>query len=279
MKKAVMVFTKVPKAGDVKTRLTEKRGGILTPEEANDLYIACMLDVVDACIEACTEATDSDMWICYNKDGDRAYLDTLLAKVDHPEKIVGVFPDEGGHFNECMQYATDNILKSGEKNRLADGLLIIGGDLPSIQPGIVIDALNKLDSLSESEAGKKVALKNQAGSEIGASIVEGACQEGGFSIIGFTCSTPFDFTDVFYNLTGTTALDMLLDKATEGKIPFAPVEMVPDIDIPVDLASSIPVLRGIELAAKYDSTIFIPKRTVAVLEEMGITSVALPPQR
>lgn len=276
MKKAVVVFTKVPKAGEVKTRLTEARGGIFTPEEANSLYIACLLDVIDVCLSI----PNVDVWICYNHNGNRTDLDSLLAQVSNPEKIRGVFSDQGGSFDDCIQYSADFILKSGAPDRLADGLLISGGDLPTLQPYVLKDALTKLESLSNTTAGSDAATKfAQNEPFIGAAIVEGACQEGGFSIIGFTYTTPFDFHEVFYNLDGITALDMLVNKAEASKIPYGVVEMVPDLDIPVDLASAMPVLRSLSLAAQSDASILVPKRTIAFLQEMGLQSTALPPGR
>lgn len=278
MKKAILVFTKIPRVGDCKTRLTEARGGILTYEEATEFYEACLLDVLDVCLTV----EEADFWICYNKEGDRSYLDTLLAQLKHSERIAGVFPDKGGSFDECMQYATDYVLKSGAEDRRADALLISGGDLPTLQPYILKDALKKLEYLNQTEAGQKVALsKVQAkdGTFIGSALVEGACQEGGFSLVGLTCTTDFDFYSVFYNLEGVTALDMLASKAIRDQLPLAYVEEVPDIDIPVDLASQIPMLRIIEHAAKYDSSLIVPRRTIDILNEMGIESVALPPDK
>jgi glycosyltransferase A (GT-A) superfamily protein (DUF2064 family) len=277
MKKAIIVFTKVPKVGVVKTRLTEARGGILTPEEANSFYEACLLDVIDVSLSI----DQVDIWICYNQDGDRSYLDTLLAQVNYPQKIAGVFADEGGSFDDCMQYAADFILKSGNSDRLADAVLIIGGDIPTLQPAILQEALAKLEKLSASAEGQKAVGRQleSNGTRIGACLVEGACQEGGFSIVGFTAATPFRFQKVFYNMDGVTALDMLVNKAEEENIPLAVLEMVPDVDIPVDLASIMPVLRALELAAKIDPAIQIPQKTSAFLKEMGLQSLALPPAR
>jgi glycosyltransferase A (GT-A) superfamily protein (DUF2064 family) len=277
MKKAVIIFTKVPKVGDVKTRLTEARGGILTAEEACKLYEACLLDVIDVCLSL----PGVDVWICYNQEGERTYLDSLLAQVTYPQRIAGVFSDQGGSFDDCMQYATDFILRPGKDERLADGLIIVGGDIPSLQPSILIDGLEKLERLSLSEKGQKAAIMEISNKDslIGASIVEGACQEGGFSFVGLTCNTPFSFHEVFYNMDGITALDMLVDKAAREDIPFAVVEMVPDIDIPVDLASIMPVLRALEISAKSDDSILVPQRTMAFFRETGLQSLALPPAR
>lgn len=102
---------------------------------------------------------------------------------------------------------------------------------------------------------------------------------GGFSLVGYTRTTPFDFYDVFYNSDGITALDMLVNKAVAKKIPFTALEMVPDVDIPIDLASIIPVLRSLELAAATDADVMVPRRTMAVLRELGLEATALPPER
>lgn len=274
MKNTVIVFTKVPKAGETKTRLTTKRDGILAPEEAKDLYEGCVLDVLNACIIA----DSGDVRVCYNRDGDRQYLEQLLARVCDRRKIVEVFHDEGGSFDECMQYAVDYIFADGAGRRLADSLMIIGGDLPTLQPAIVRSALAKMAKLAATGAAKAAAKAKDEG--IGAALVEGACQEGGFSIIGYTYNTPFEFDKVFYNKDGITALDMALAKAREREIPFAYVEAVPDVDIPVDLAGMIPVVRSIELASRYDKDIMLPVNTLKVLEQIGLEATAPPsPQR
>ena len=275
MKHEIVVFTKVPKAGITKTRLTTERGGILTPEEALAIYEGCLLDVLNVCIEAkCGEVA-----VCFNYDGDRDYLEQFLNRVPKRSEIKMVFADQGGTFDECMQYAADYVLKHGKADRLADDIVIVGGDLPSLQPEILRKTVALVEKMAASQAGQEVAKHCEATSNIGAALVEGACQEGGFSIISYTCTTPFDFSGVFYNQDGVTALDMIVAKATEQKIPFGIVEMVPDVDIPLDLSSQIPVIRALALAARYDDSLLAPLNTLNVFEEMGLESSALPPER
>jgi len=272
MLSAIVVFTKVPKAGETKTRLTTDRGGILTPEEAMAFYEGCLLDVINVCIEA----KSGDILVCYNHDGDRENLEKLLSKVSDRSQIKEVYPDQGGNFDQCMQYAADYILKNGAPERLADSVILVGGDLPSLQPSILKDAVCKLEQLATSENGLKVARKIDTVSHtLGAALVEGACQEGGFSVVGFTCTTPFDFNRVFYNSDGITALDMLVTKAVQQDIPFGIVEAASDVDIPVDLASMIPVVRALELAARCDKNIKVPVNTIAILNEIGLETTAV----
>lgn len=273
MRVAIVVFSKVPKAGETKTRLTTGREGILTPEEAMALYEGCVLDVLNACIAA----DCGDVMVCHNQGGDRQTMEKLLAGVAEPQKIKRVFSDIGGSFDDCMQYAGDFVLKHGEPERLADAIVIFGGDLPTLQPKVVKHAVDKLVELAGSSAGLAAANGKTPG--IGAAIVEGACQEGGFSIIGYTCTTPFDFHRVFYNMDGITALDVVLEKAKGKNIPFACVEAVPDVDIPVDLAGMIPVVKSQKLSACFDSEVLPPANTLRVLEEIGLEATSPPHAR
>lgn len=277
MQNAIVIFTKVPKVGVSKTRLTTARGGLFTPEEAKDFYEACLLDVIDHCVSA----DSGDVYICQNSLGDNDYLKQILTTISNPQAIKEIFSDVEGSFDQCMQYAADYILKKGEAGRLADSVLLVGGDLPCLQSSNIKEAVSKMKKLASTNQGLAVAMHSEGiESSVGAAMVASTCQEGGFSMIGYTCTTPFDFEGVFYNKEGITALDVLVQKTSSHNIPFGLVEAVPDVDIPVDLASQIPVLKALQLARKYDATIDLPTRTMKFLiDEMGIESSAMPPQR
>ena len=276
MKSAVVVFTKVPKVGEVKTRLTEAKGGILTPEEAKDFYQASLLDVLDSCIEA----DCCDIYICQNKDGDTHYLKEITTTLSKPGAIKEIFVDEGKTFDQGMQYAADYILQNCGENRLADSVIILGGDIPVFQPATLREAVKKLEMLAASAEGLECAQRaNGYECRIGAGLVESIDQEGGFNLIGYTCTTPFDFDGVFYNRYGFTALDMIAQKVTEKNIPVSIVEMIPDVDLPGDLASLIPAMNTLRLAAKYDSGIKLPRRTDEFLLNMGLVTSAPVPDK
>ncbi len=273
MKHAIIVFTKVPEAGKVKTRLTEDRGGILTPQEAKDFYEACLLDTLDVCISV----NKAHVWICYNHDGDRDELNMLITRLKRANRIAGIFPDRGGTFDECMQYAADFLLRPGREEKLAESILIVGGDTLGLQPDTLSKALEKLERLSEAAAGQPaVDRKENSRMHIGAGMVVSADQEGGFNIVGYTCNTPFDFRSVFYNQHGVTALEGLAEKARQNRIPILPLDVAFDIDLPVDLGSMIPVLNVLEQGALYDPGLMVPERTIAFLRDMGLQSIAEP---
>jgi uncharacterized protein len=265
MKNSVVVFTKVPMAGQSKTRLTTDRGGIFSPEEAREFYQASLLDVLDSCITA----QCCDVYVCHDRAGDALYLKQILKDLTDPSSITEVFPDKGGTFDKGMQYAADYVLKKRKAGRLADSVLIIGGDMPTLQPATIQAAVRKLETL----AGSAGSLKKGVAS-IGSAMVVSADQECGFNILGYTCTTPFSFDGVFYNLDGVTALDMISHKASENNIPLGILEIVPDVDVPVDLAGFISVAKTMQLAEKHDPSVIAPKRTIRVLEAMGIEASA-----
>ena len=109
---------------------------------------------------------------------------------------------------------------------------------------------------------------------MGPAMVVSADQECGYNILGYTCTTPFNFEGVFYNRDGVTALDMVTYKAAEQNIPLAILEIVPDVDVPVDLAGFISVVKVIQLAEKHDTSVVSPKRTIKFLETMGLEASA-----
>jgi uncharacterized protein len=256
MRNAVVIFTKVPCAGTTKTRLTIERGGILSEEEAKEFYQACLLDL----LESCLKADCCDLYICYDAAGDGAYLEQIVGTVAPVGRVREIFCDTGETFDKGMQYAVDHILKQGSPERLADAVVILGGDMPTLQPQTLRDAFQRLDQLSLQ----------------GSALVISADQECGFNIIGYTHGTPFRFDEVFYNRLGVTALDMVAIRAVEQEIPVALLETVPDIDLVSDFAHLLTLLKTMQLAHKQDSSMQLPLRTINVLAELGYEAAAYP---
>lgn len=92
-------------------------------------------------------------------------------------------------------------------------LLAIASDI-AWDVGVPCHHINDIEAvvemLSNSPCGRKAAVHRDNGNlEIGAAMVVSADQEGGFNLAGYTCSTPFDFRTVFYNMQGITALEGL----------------------------------------------------------------------
>ncbi|MBP2637899.1 MAG: hypothetical protein H6Q72_3806 [Firmicutes bacterium] len=271
MKNAIIIFAKVPKVGENKTRLTTERGGIFTTEEATQFYEASLLDVIASCIAA----NCCDVYICINRNGDTNYLNAIIEAEFGKNAVKEIFADKGQSFDQGMQYAVDYLFKYGTDQRLADGVFIVGGDTPTLQPSTLRNAIKRLELIAASEKAFQCAKQTKIiNPTIGAGIIESVDQEGGFNLIGYTYTTPFSFKEVFYNVDGVTALDMIARKALASDIPINLIEMIPDIDLPTDLASLLPVLNTLQVVGKYDSDVKLPKRTMKFLEEMGLQTFA-----
>lgn len=255
MYSAVVVFSKVPETGVSKTRLMEENGGILTPEEARDFYAACVMDVMESCLQAKNYLREPfDLLVCYNQDGSLEEFQNMVeAELPH-YPAPQFFADKGGTFDDKMQYALDYCLNKGYER-----VVIVGGDLPTLQPQIVADSIRLLDQIRSSNG----------------ALVTAPCQEGGFSLVGVVRGTPFSFDQVFYNAQGITASDMLLNKAKEENIPLGILEQVPDVDIPVDIGGQLSVWLTLQYASQYQQ-VHAPRRVLNVVDKIGLSSYALP---
>lgn len=271
MKNAIVIFTKVPKAGETKTRLSTERGGILTVEEAAEFYEASLLDVIEACITA----KCCDVYICHNLKGDKEKFRKLIEAEFGKNAVKEIFTDQGQSFDQGMQYAVNYIFKDGSDQRLADSVFIAGGDIPSLQPSAIQEAVQKLEMLATGRKPFQCEKDTKpVAPVIGAGLIESIDQEGGFNLIGYTYTTPFSFDGVFYNSDGVTALDMIAIIAENHKIPMKLVEMIPDVDLPGDLASLLPVLNTLKVVQHYDADVKLPKRTIHCLEKLGLQTSA-----
>lgn len=155
---AILVFVKDPQAGQVKTRLAASIGDIA----AASLYRAFVADVM----ETVTMCASYDCWICFSPPESEAAIRAWLGD-DHR-----FIPQAGADLGLRMTRAFEQTFSQGY-----DRLILIGTDIPQIQPNTLNAAFS---ALTETEA------------------VIGPATDGGYYLIGFrkTSFTP----DVFRNI-------------------------------------------------------------------------------
>jgi hypothetical protein len=85
-----------------------------------------------------------------------------------------------------------------------------------------------------------------------------------------------DFTGVFYNTGGVTALDAIIDIAERNSIPAALLEAISDVDYMQDLGHMITVINAMAYTAKFQSEIVIPERTIAFIRQVGLIAYTPP---
>ena len=265
----LIIFTRVPIPGDTKTRLTIEEGGPLTTIEAARFYEASLTDVIVTSINAiqsCREnkpALSYDMFIAYEPKDREQDIIQILKNVNLEYEAVNqikLFSTGGESFNDRIYAAFDTVFNSGY-----EAVIVIGGDHPTIQPHVLQEAFLHLDHLNK-KFGK------------GAMVV-GPCLEAGVYLVGQTSNLHIDFDGVFFNPQGITALEAFTEKAIERNVPLAMLELVPDVDIPSDLASLIVTLKTMEYSSKFQSNITLPCYTLNLLPDLHLVTRAPPSQR
>ena len=272
-KHALLVFTKPPLPGLVKTRMTVEYGGFLNENQAADFYKRCFYDVCEMSMHALIELQwENDAAVEADPEADKITYDFFVSttpadSLDQVEALfdeIGPWPmeihyiaDTGTTFDEHFNYAFQQIFAMGYES-----IVSIGGDVPTMPKAHLKQGFQWLDYF-------------QAIGKPG--FVVAPCQECGTSLVGYSYNTPnMNHTGIYYNMDGRPALDGYMEKLREADIPSAYFDPVADIDEVTDLAHAISCMKAIREAAKYQTGLFVPTRTLNWVEYMGIT-VSTPP--
>ena len=270
-KVALLIFSKPPLVGLVKTRMTTEYGGFLTMEQAAQFYKCCFYDVCEMGMQALQELQQAnDELVAADPEADKITYDffcsttpaSSLEQVKELFKRSDIWPmevnfivDKGKSFDEHFNDAYQQIFALGYEHIVA-----IGGDVPTMPKSHIIQSFQWLDYFQS--IGKP-------------GFVYAPCQECGTSLVGFSHNTVMDHTGVYYNMEGRPALDGYMEKLQEAGVPSAYFDPVADVDEVTDLGHAISCMKAIRLAAQYQP-LFVPRRTLAWVELMGIT-VSTPP--
>jgi len=269
-KHAFMLFTKAPTAGLTKTRLTEARGGILTPQEAADFYQATMLDVVEigfTALEQLNQLAQNanghgqpdtyDFVVCTSPEAEIPRLQAIFEAAGPWPGSIHYISDHGQNFNEHFDNGFKQLWQQGYHS-----VVSIGGDLPAMPVSHLVRAFQWLAYF-------------EATYPVGG-LVHCPCQACGVSLVGLLETTPMDFDGVFYNSNGVSALDAITTIAAQRGIPVAALDPVADIDDVQDLAHALSLARSQAYVSQFQPEVIAPRRLLAWADRMGIV-VNTPP--
>ena len=270
-KEALLIFSKPPIAGLVKTRMTIENGGIFTQEQAAQFFMRCLFDVCEMSILSLMELqAENDAACAADPTHDKITYDFIVSttpasSVELMQKTfdeVGPWPmkvnflvDTGHTFDEHFDDAFKQLFDQGYES-----VVSIGADVPVMPKTHVKQAFQWLEYFQS--LGKP-------------GFVCAPCQECGTSLVGFSHDTPINNQGIYYNLDGRAALDGYMEKLEAEDIPSAYFGPIADIDEVTDLAHAVSCMRAIQKAAQYQD-IFVPHRTLAWVDWMGIR-VSTPP--
>ncbi|MDO4182843.1 MAG: DUF2064 domain-containing protein [Coriobacteriia bacterium] len=271
-KNALLIFSKYPTPGKVKTRLTTKHGGFLTEDQAAQFFKLCLFDVCEASMQALISLQqESDELVAADPEAIHDTYDFFISTTpaENMSAMKELF-DELGEWPMPIQYMTDAGATFDEHFNDAfaqlfamgyDHIVSVGGDIPTMPKSHITQSYQWLHYFEK--IGK-------------AGFVQAPCQECGTSLVGFSKDTPIDHTGVYYNLDGVPALDAYVAKLIEKDIPSAYFSPVADIDERTDLAHAISCMKAIREAAKYQPDLYTPRRVLGWCALMGI-KVSTPP--
>lgn len=125
MKRAVIVFTRVPVPGRTKTRMMP----YFSPVECARLHENFLKDIAQEC-----EKVNADIFVCYTPQRGKAYLKTIF------KGVADYIPQMGAGLGERMYQAIGYVLGKGY-----DSCVLIGTDIPELKASDLEYALRLLD--------------------------------------------------------------------------------------------------------------------------------------
>lgn len=267
-KNVVLLFSKLPEVGLVKTRLSILKDGLFPPETAAELYECMLLDVVEiistALADLSAEAADQgegevlDVYELVvstapakNADAMRA----LLAEMDLPARPV-VIVDEGANFDAHYNHAFQQCWDLG-----ADCILSMGADMPALTKADIRFGFKQLHRLCDVPGG---------------GIVLAPDQEMGVSVVGWTRETDFSHDGVYYCRDGLTVLPAYIKKAKAAGLPVLWLPPIPDVDTMQDFVHNVTLVHALNYCADYDD-ICPPWRTADKFIDLGFREVIVAP--
>lgn len=268
----VLLFSKLPEVGLVKTRLTTLKDGIFAPEVASVLYHCMLFDVVEIICAAmadmeAAQAASGDASDAAVRDTYELVISTAPARNLEPMRKLfsdaGTWPrditfivDEGANFDEHYNHAFEQAWERG-----ADCILSMGADMPALTKSDIKFGFEQLHKLEDEPRG---------------GIVLAPDQEMGVSVVGWTRDTDFSHTGVFYNMSGLTVLPAYIQKAREADLPVLWLPPIPDVDTMADLYHNVTLVEALNYCAKHDD-ICPPWRTAQALSEIGFSQIYVAP--
>ena len=265
-KNTVLLFSKLPEVGLVKTRLTTLKDGWFEPEVASALYHCMLFDVVEIICAALADLEEADAKGDV-RDTYELVISTAPARNLEPMRKLfedaGTWPreivfinDEGSNFDEHYNHAFQQAWDRG-----AECILSMGADMPARTKSDVKFGFEQLHKLDDFPNG---------------GIVLAPDQEMGVSVIGWTRNTDFSHTGVFYNQTGLTVLPAYIEKARLSNLPVLWLPPIPDVDTMADFYHNVTLVEALCYCAEFDD-VCPPWRTAQALEEIGFSHIYVAP--
>jgi len=243
-KKSILIFTKVPTGGLVKTRLSQS-----TPLSDNEVSLIAEAMLKDTIIIA-SRSKANLIEIGYYPEQSFYKLEKIVDLIQRDNDItvpINYYLQQGSSFDERFESVVQASIDSG--NEL---IVVLGADLPYMPFSLINSAFIQL------------ATKNKV-----KNVVIGPTGEGGIYLVGLSRNfIPNWFTK--YNLfTSGVEIIQFTKFCKIEEIQFSLLTPLIDIDIEEDLVSLLAFIEGLKIAENNDNFHY-PYYTINVLESLGV---------
>lgn len=272
-KYAILIFSKPPIPGLVKTRLTRERGGVFTQEQAAAFFKRSLWDVTELamwCMDDLENLNKDeiaanpgapkrsyDLFISTTPEKNVELMKETIEMVPNWPREIHYMHDKGATFDDHFDMAFKEIFDQGY-----EAIVSIGADIPTLPRAHVTQAFQWLQYFAE--------VVGTPG------FVCAPCQECGTSLVGFNFDTPINHQGIYYNMSGRPALDGYYEKLEAAEIPSAYLAPVADVDEVEDLAHCLSCARALRESSKYQTGIYVPRRVLEWADAIGIKPVSPP---
>ncbi len=253
LENVVVIFSKVPVAGTVKTRLTQ--GSCLDAENTASLARAMLKDT----IVLSAKSNASTIVIGFTPSEERQIIERIVKEVVEESQIevpIKLLTQRGANFDERFESVVSAAFAIGSER-----VVVLGEDLPYLPPVVI----NRAFSLLAEDTSNN-------------SVVLGPASEGGVYLVGITQGfTPEYFSNNCLFCGGVELSQFVTFCKKEAKA----LKLLPafnDIDIEEDLISLLLYIDAMKAANKFEGFYFpsytanaITQLRLIVLEHSGET--------
>jgi glycosyltransferase A (GT-A) superfamily protein (DUF2064 family) len=240
----VLIFSKVPVPGLVKTRLTENT--CLSESDAALIAEAMLKDTIFLSSKSQTD----QIYIGYIPQNKKSILSTIVEDVRRDgnlNKKVEYILQEGSNFDERFGSVVKSVIIKGAKN-----IIVLGADLPYLEPKI----LNKtFKILSGGNKKKKVVI--------------GPANGGGIYLVGINNEFDFKWFNQYHLFRGGVEIIQFSRFCKARGIDLILLPAFGDVDLEEDLVSLIAYIEALSVS-KANTGFFYPNYTARIIDELSL---------
>ena len=240
----ILIFSKVPVPGLVKTRLTQN-----TCLSENDVALIAKAMLKDT-ISLSSSSRADQIYLGYIPQNQKSILSRIvedLRKDGNLNKSVEYILQEGSNFDQRFSSVVNSAFIKGANN-----IIVLGADLPYLEPKLLNKTFNLL---SQGIKEKKVVI--------------GPANGGGIYLVGINQEFDYRWFTEYQLFRGGVEIIQFSGFCKIKGINLALLPAFGDIDLEEDLVSLIAYIKALSISKTY-SGFFYPYYTAKVIDELGL---------